>query len=106
MRPPGPIPTTPSCAAFATGSGRSSASCACSIGRWGSSRSSSRRELERILALLAKVPDETLLRLVRLLDELPDDDVLSLVNGLSRLSPAGARRATKLMSGVVRTVGR
>ena len=63
-------------------------------------------ELERILALLAKVPDEMLLRLVRLLGELPDDDVLSLVNGLSRLSPAGARRATKLMSGVVRTVGR
>jgi DNA-binding transcriptional regulator GbsR (MarR family) len=62
-------------------------------------------ELERILALLAKVPDETLLRLVRLLGELPDDDVLSLVNGLSRLSPAGARRATRLMSGVVRTVG-
>jgi DNA-binding transcriptional regulator GbsR (MarR family) len=63
-------------------------------------------ELERILGLLAKVPDETLLRLVRLLGELPDDDVVSLVNGLSRLSPTGARRATKLMSGVVRTVGR
>ncbi len=63
-------------------------------------------ELERILGLLAKVPDETLLRLVRLLGELPDDDVVSLVNGLSRLSPAGARRATKLMSGVVKTVGR
>jgi DNA-binding transcriptional regulator GbsR (MarR family) len=63
-------------------------------------------ELERILGLLAKVPDETLLRLIRLLAELPDDDVLSLVNGLSRLSPTGARRATKLMSGVVRTVGR
>lgn len=63
-------------------------------------------ELERILGLLAKVPDETLLRLVRLLGELPDEDVLGLVDGLSRLSPAGARRATKLMSGVVRTVGR
>ena len=63
-------------------------------------------ELERILDLLAKVPDETILRLVRLLAELPDEDVLSLVGGLSRLSPAGARRATKLMSGVVRTVGR
>ncbi len=63
-------------------------------------------ELERILGLLAKVPDDTLLRLIRLLGELPDEDVLSLVNGLSRLSPAGARRATKLMSGVVRTVGR
>jgi DNA-binding transcriptional regulator GbsR (MarR family) len=63
-------------------------------------------ELERILGLLAKVPDETVLRLVRLLGDLPDEDVLSLVNGLSRLSPAAARRATKLMSGVVRTVGR
>ena len=63
-------------------------------------------ELERILGLLARVPDETLLRLVRLFGELPDDDVLSLANGLSRLSPARARRATKLMSGVVRTVGR
>ena len=63
-------------------------------------------ELERILDLLAKVPDETILRLVRLLADLPDEDVLSLVGGLSRLSPAGARRATKLMSGVVRTVGR
>lgn len=63
-------------------------------------------QLERILGLLAKVPDETVLRLVRLLGDLPDEDVLSLVNGLSRLSPAAARRATKLMSGVVRTVGR
>jgi DNA-binding transcriptional regulator GbsR (MarR family) len=62
-------------------------------------------ELERILGLLAKVPDETVVRLVRLLGELPDEDVLSLVDGLSRLSPAAARRATKLMSGVVRTVG-
>ena len=63
-------------------------------------------ELERILGVLAKVPDETVLRLVKLLGELPDEDVLSLVNGLSRLSPAAARRATKLMAGVVRTVGR
>jgi DNA-binding transcriptional regulator GbsR (MarR family) len=63
-------------------------------------------ELERILGLLAKVPDETLLRLVRLLGELPDDDVVSLIDGLSRLSPPRARRATKLISGVIRTVGR
>jgi DNA-binding transcriptional regulator GbsR (MarR family) len=63
-------------------------------------------ELERTLALLAKLPDETLLRLVRLLGELPDDDVLSLIDNLSRLSSGAARRATKLMSGVVRTVGR
>ena len=63
-------------------------------------------ELERILALLAGLPDETLLRLVRLLADVPDEDILALVNSLSRLSPAGARRATKLMAGVVRTVGR
>lgn len=63
-------------------------------------------ELERILGLLGKVPDDTVLRLVRLLGELPDDDVLSLISSLSRLSPAAARRATKLMSGVVKAVGR
>lgn len=63
-------------------------------------------ELERILGLLGKVPDDTALRLVRLLGELPDDDVLSLISSLSRLSPAAARRATKLMSGVVKAVGR
>jgi DNA-binding transcriptional ArsR family regulator len=64
------------------------------------------RELERGLALLGQVPDETILRLVKLLASLPDEDVLNLVEALSRLSPAAARRATKLMSGVVRTVGR
>jgi hypothetical protein len=46
------------------------------------------------------------LRLVHLLGGLPDDDVLELVDALSRLSPTAARRATKLMSGVVRTVSR
>ncbi len=64
------------------------------------------RELERGLRLLGQVPDETILRLVRLLDGLDDDDVLELVEALSRLSPSAARRATKLMSGVVRTVAR
>jgi hypothetical protein len=43
---------------------------------------------------------------VRLLGSLEDDDVMALINSLSRLSPAAARRATRLMSGVVRTVGR
>ena len=62
------------------------------------------RELERGLRLLGEVPDETILRLVRLLGGLDDRDVLDLVDALSRLSPAAARRATKLMSGVVRTV--
>ena len=37
---------------------------------------------------------------------LPDQDVIDLVDALSRLSPSAARRATKLMSGVVRTVSR
>ena len=64
------------------------------------------RELERALRLLGEVPDDTVLRLVKLLDGLPDDDVLELVEAVSRLSPTAARRATKLMSGVVRTVSR
>ncbi len=64
------------------------------------------RELERGLRLLGEVPDETVLRLVHLLGSLEDRDVLELVEALSRLSPRAARRATKLMSGVVRTVGR
>jgi len=63
------------------------------------------RQLERTLELVSQVDDATILRLVRLLGELPDDDVLALVTSVSRLSPPAARRATKLMSGVVRTVG-
>jgi DNA-binding transcriptional regulator GbsR (MarR family) len=63
------------------------------------------RQLERILGLLAQVDDATVLRLVHLLEDLPDEDVLALVTSVSRLSPNAARRATKLMSGVVRTVG-
>src|SRR6478609_2218569 len=64
------------------------------------------RELERSLGLLGRIPDTTILRLFDLLGGLPDDDVIGLIEALSRLSPANARRATKLMSGVVRTVGR
>jgi DNA-binding transcriptional regulator GbsR (MarR family) len=64
------------------------------------------RELERGMRLLGEVSDETVLRLVHLLGSLPDDDVLGLIEALSRLSPAAARRATKLMSGVVRTIAR
>jgi DNA-binding transcriptional regulator GbsR (MarR family) len=63
-------------------------------------------ELERALRLLGEVPDDTILRLVKLLDGLPDEDVLGLVEALSRLSPNSARRATTLMSGVVRTLVR
>ncbi len=64
------------------------------------------RSLERVMRLLGEVPDETVLRLVRLLDSLDDADVLALVTSLSGLSPARARQATRLMSGVLRTVGR
>src|SRR3954451_4734285 len=64
------------------------------------------RELERALQLLDRVPDDTVLRLFDLLGGLDDDDVLELVEAVSRLSPKAARRATKLMSGVVRTVSR
>ncbi len=64
------------------------------------------RELERGMRLLGEVSDDTVLRLVHLLGSLPDDDVLDLIEALSHLSPTAARRATKLMSGVVRTIGR
>ena len=64
------------------------------------------RELERALSLLGGIPDSTILRLFDLLGALPDQDVIDLVEALSRLSPTAARRATKLMSGVVRTVAR
>ena len=64
------------------------------------------RELERSLGLLGRIPDATILRLFDLLGGLPDQDVIDLVDALSRLSPTAARRATKLMSGVVRTVSR
>ena len=64
------------------------------------------RELERSLRLLGRIPDATMLRVFDLLGGLPDDDVVNLVEALSNLSPAAARRATKLMSGVVRTVSR
>jgi hypothetical protein len=62
--------------------------------------------MERALQLLDRVPDATILRLFDLLGGLDDDDVLELVEALSRLSPTAARRATKLMSGVIRTVSR
>jgi DNA-binding transcriptional regulator GbsR (MarR family) len=64
------------------------------------------RELERGLRLLGEIEDDTVLRLVGLLEGLDDKDVLDLVDALSRLSPKTARRATRLMSGVVRTVVR
>jgi DNA-binding transcriptional regulator GbsR (MarR family) len=64
------------------------------------------RELERSLQLLGRVPDATILRLFDLLGGLDDGDVLELVDALSRLSPTAARRATRLMSGVIRTVAR
>ena len=62
------------------------------------------RELERGLRLLGEIEDETVLRLIGLLEGLDDKDALDLVDALSRLSPTTVRRATRLMSGVVRTV--
>jgi DNA-binding transcriptional regulator GbsR (MarR family) len=64
------------------------------------------RELERSLQLLGRIPDATILRLFDLLGGLDDGDVIDLIDALSRLSPTAARRATKLMSGVVKTVTR
>jgi DNA-binding transcriptional regulator GbsR (MarR family) len=64
------------------------------------------RELEHALQLIGRIPDETALRLVRLLVSIPRDDVVPLLDAMSRLSPSGARRATKLIAGVVRTIGR
>ncbi len=64
------------------------------------------RELERGLRLLGEIDDDTVMRLVRLLEGLEDEDVLDLVVALSHLSPTSARRATRLMSGVIRTVAR
>jgi DNA-binding transcriptional regulator GbsR (MarR family) len=64
------------------------------------------RELERGLRLLGEVDDDTIRRLVALLEGLDDKDVLDLAEAVSRLSPTAARRATHLMSGVVRTVVR
>jgi DNA-binding transcriptional regulator GbsR (MarR family) len=62
--------------------------------------------LQHVLDLLARVSDNTVLRLVELLAQIPDDDVLTLVNGLAAMKPTTAKRATKLMVGVIRTVGR
>lgn len=64
------------------------------------------RQLERALRLLGEVPDEAVMRMVMLLEGLPTDDVIKLVEALSRLSPSAARRATKLMSNVVRMTAR
>ncbi len=64
------------------------------------------RELERSLQLLGRIPDATILRLFDLLGGLDDGDVIDLIEALSRLSPTAARRATKLMSGVIKTVSR
>lgn len=64
------------------------------------------RELERGLGLLGKMPDDTVERLVHLVDAVPDDDLVEIFTTVSRLSPDGARRATKLIAGVLRTIGR
>ena len=85
---------------------RSSSSSACSTAPSGSCRSSSRASSSARSSSSGAIPDATILRLFDLLGGLPDEDVIDLVEALSRLSPTAARRATKLMSGVVRTVAR
>ena len=74
----------------------------------GRARPAARAARARALAASSSgaIPDTTILRLFDLLGGLDDGDVLELVDALSRLSPTAARRATKLMSGVVRTVSR
>jgi len=61
--------------------------------------------LEHGLALLHRLPDDTVVRLVELLGSVPDDDVISLLGALARLSPSTARRATRLMARAVSTMG-
>ena len=58
------------------------------------------------LGLLGRFPASTILRLFDPLASLPDQDVIDLIDALSRLSPTAARRATGLMSGVIRTGAR
>ncbi len=62
--------------------------------------------LERLLRLLAQLPDATVLRLVELLRAVPDEDLLRLLDALGHVSPPGARRAARLMAGAVRAVAR
>ena len=64
------------------------------------------RLFDRAVGLVSRLEPTELERALRLLGEVPDDDVLGLVEALSRLSPNAARRATTLMSGVVRTLVR
>jgi len=61
--------------------------------------------LEHGLALLDRLPDDTVVRLVEVLGSVPDDDVVSLLEALARLSPSTARRATRLMARAVNTMG-
>ncbi len=60
--------------------------------------------LEHGLALLARLPDDTVIRLVELLRSVPDDDVVSLLGALARLSPSATRRVTRLIARAVSTM--
>ena len=62
--------------------------------------------LERLLRLLARLPDERVLRLVELLEAVPDDDILPVLDALARLSPTAATRATKAIGRVLRPFAR
>ncbi len=97
-------PTTRSSPRCANGCRPSSSSSACSIARSGSCRSSSRASSSG----RSSCSDGSRTRRSSACSICsagsPDQDVIDLVEALSRLSPTAARRATKLMSGVVRTV--
>ena len=60
------------------------------------------RDLERATRLAGRVPGETALRVLGLLGAMDDEDVLPLVDGLGRLSPPNATRAARLCSDVLR----
>ncbi len=60
------------------------------------------RDLERAMRLAAQVPDYTMLRLLDLLAAQPDGDVLPLLDALARLSPSAAPGTAGLFAGVLR----
>jgi DNA-binding transcriptional regulator GbsR (MarR family) len=62
--------------------------------------------LERLLRLVARLPDERVLRLFELLEAVPAEDILAVLDALGRLSPATATTATKAMGRVLRPFAR
>ena len=105
-RPRRRTPTTPSSPPCATGCRRSSSSSGCSTARSGSCRSSSRASSNARSSSSDASPTRRSCACSTCSAACLTSDVIDLVEALSRLSPTAARRATKLMSGVVRTVAR